>query len=161
MKDGSAGRPKKIQSALCMPRGSVSRRSCVEWDDRANSSAKSSVADTPIRSVPGRVVLSPGSIACKRNGKRAVKMVLNSGAVCVLPVFRDRCVSWAEWATRRRRDDRDASPARCPAPRTLARLLSSARGQADPETNRSSSRSPSGPCRNSSQLAGSSMNSRI
>jgi transposase len=33
----------------------------------------------------------------------------------------------AEWATRRRRDDRDASPSRCPAPRALARLLSSAR----------------------------------
>ena len=33
----------------------------------------------------------------------------------------------AEWATRRRRDDRDASPSRCPAPRGLARLLSSAR----------------------------------
>ncbi len=32
-----------------------------------------------------------------------------------------------EWATRRRHDDRDASPARCPAPRALARLLSSAR----------------------------------
>ena len=33
----------------------------------------------------------------------------------------------AEWATRRRRDVRDASPSRCPAPRGLARLLSSAR----------------------------------
>jgi len=32
-----------------------------------------------------------------------------------------------EWATRRRRDDAAAAPARCPAPRALARLLTSAR----------------------------------
>jgi transposase len=32
-----------------------------------------------------------------------------------------------EWATRRRRDDAAAAPARCPAPRALARLLTSGR----------------------------------
>jgi|TARA_B100002003_G_scaffold205199_1_gene198506 transposase len=55
-----------------------------------------------------------------RNGAELWRRLRGSGFPGSLRVV-------SEWATRRRRDDAAAAPARCPAPRALARLLTSAR----------------------------------